>query len=175
MKINYKKPDFNKFTLCEYLLFSKERIKNTCNEIENGCWIWLGYKCEPKKIYGLTSLVINGKKKKILAHRAAYFLWKGEIPLGLFVLHSCDTPLCCNPEHLHLGNAQKNMDEMKERGRKKPAKGEKNRHAKLTNEIVLNIRKDFDTGLSVRGIERKYKIASSTASYITRKITWKHI
>jgi hypothetical protein len=159
----------------KYIELTKKRMLATCEILENECWIWTGYLCEPKKQYGLTSSCLDGTKKKILAHRLSFRLWKGNIPEKLFVLHSCDNPLCINPDHLHIGTPQKNMDEMRERGREKKALGEKNRHAKLTNEIVLQIRKEFKQGLTVRGISRKYKISSSSASYITRNITWKHI
>jgi len=159
----------------KYLDYSRSRIKNSCIENEKGCWIWAGYLCDPKKIYGLTSLVINGKKKKCLAHRASYFLFKGDIPDGKMVLHYCDTPLCCNPRCLHLGDAKLNMDEMRERNRKVPAKGEKNRHAKFKNEDIIKIRELFNKGVKVCDLCKIYNCHSSTMSYICRNITWKHL
>ncbi len=166
---------FSNIPLEEYIANTKKRLLSTCEINENSCWNWKGYLCAPKKIYGLTSSTLDGKKKKILAHRLAFRLWKGDIPQGMFILHSCDNPLCLNPDHLHIGTPKKNMDEMKERGREKKALGEKNGYAKLTNKKVLEIRESFKKGLGVREISRKYKITSSSASYITRNITWKHI
>lgn len=159
----------------EYIDYTKQRILNTCKTNENGCWIWKGYLCEPKKIYGLTSLALNFPKKKVLAHRASYILWKGPIPDGMQVLHNCDVPLCCNPEHLHLGTPQDNMNEMKERGRKRPAKGEKNRHARLNDKIVLEIRRLYENGIPQKVLRKWFGIASSTISYIITKTTWRHI
>ena len=43
--------------------------------------------------YGLTV-------KHELAHRVAYAEAHGAIPEGFDVHHSCETPLCVNPEHL---------------------------------------------------------------------------
>lgn len=157
----------------DYIEYSKERIKKTTEENSKGCWIWNGYKCEPKKMYGLTSLVLHGTKKKILAHRAAYTLWKGDIPQGLFVLHSCDTPLCVNPDHLHIGTAQKNIDEMKERGRERKASGVKNHKSKINMDIARNIRKMHQEGKTHRQIAELVGIKYNTIHYITSGKTWK--
>lgn len=51
------------------------------------------------------------------AHRIAYALGKGDLPEGAFVLHRCDTPLCCNPNHLFLGDQAANMRDRFAKGR----------------------------------------------------------
>lgn len=159
----------------ENIKILKQRILNSIKKNEDNCWLWQGYLCEPKKLYGLTSSNLDGKKKKILSHRLSYRLFKGEIPNGMYVLHSCDVPLCCNPEHLHLGTAQDNINEMKERGRERKALGEKNRHAKLNDNIVLEIRKLYRNGLTQAQIMEKFNLPSSTTSYIVNNKTWRHI
>ncbi|MFB7420730.1 HNH endonuclease signature motif containing protein [Streptomyces sp. NPDC056210] len=50
-------------------------------------------------------------------HVAAYLLWKGDIPEGLFVCHTCDVPQCCNPDHLFLGTAKDNANDRDRKGR----------------------------------------------------------
>lgn len=74
---------------------------------ESGCWIWTGAISDTG--YGS----INGEN----AHRAMYERYKGAIPPGMFVLHSCDVRCCVNPAHLSVGSQQDNMDDAVRKGR----------------------------------------------------------
>jgi len=78
---------------------------------ENGCWEWVGRKY-PK---GYGKIARNGKD--VRAHRYAYSLAKGPIPDGMMILHSCDNPPCCNPDHLRAGTAKENREDAISRGR----------------------------------------------------------
>ena len=60
----------------------------------------------------------HGRGKRILIHRLAWEAHNAEpIPDGMFILHSCDNPLCFNPSHLRLGTHQENMNDMTSRNR----------------------------------------------------------
>jgi hypothetical protein len=74
------------------------------------CWLWTG----SGDRYGHVRL--NGKI--VQAHRVAWELTNGPIPEGLQCLHTCDRPLCVNPEHLWLGTRSDNMLDMVAKGRK---------------------------------------------------------
>lgn len=60
----------------------------------SGCWLWTaavnskGYPC-----FGV-------KGRSQLAHRLAYQMLVGPIPVGLEMDHLCRTPRCVNPDHL---------------------------------------------------------------------------
>lgn len=88
-------------------------LKNRVSvESASQCWVWS--LARDKDGYG----VAHQGKKNIRAHRVSYEVFIGQIPEGMGVLHKCDNPPCCNPEHLFLGNNQDNMDDMVAKGRK---------------------------------------------------------
>ncbi len=53
--------------------------------------------------------------------------------------------------------------------------GEKNPKAKLNEEMVLLIRQEYDSGITIRSIHRKYNIPESTVGNIVHRHTWTHI
>lgn len=61
---------------------------------ENGCWRWIG--ALHNDGYGRMPV---GRKRE-LAHRVAYELFEGPIPVGLEIDHLCKNRRCVNPEHL---------------------------------------------------------------------------
>lgn len=76
------------------------------------CCLWLGG--TGKGGYGKLSV----NKGWYQPHRFAWILANQRaIPAGLDVLHSCDTPLCCNPEHLSVGTRSDNMKDSVAKGR----------------------------------------------------------
>src|ERR1700679_2944455 len=69
------------------------------------CWNWAG--CIGNHGYGV--FAYGGVQ--YLSHRAAYQIFKGEIPHGKLIQHSCDNKRCCNPEHISAGTDQTNCDD----------------------------------------------------------------
>jgi hypothetical protein len=90
-----------------------ERIKANCKVMPNGCWEWQKFRHPKPRHYGGTGW--NGKSWH--THRLTYVLVKGHIPAGMVVMHSCDNPPCCNPDHLSLGTHLQNMADCRARGR----------------------------------------------------------
>ena len=102
-------------------------------EPTSGCWIWMGAR-DPYR-YGVIWL----DRRAVRAHRVAWKIYRGEIPPGKLVCHSCDVRQCVNPDHLFLGTPRENADDMILKGRSR--RGEKNHAARLTWEQVQLMRK----------------------------------
>jgi hypothetical protein len=95
------------------------RVKDAASAFAHteGCWEWPGSR-NPQTGYGQLSSWEDGKRRLYTAHRTSYRAFRGEIPAGLQVLHSCDNRPCFNPAHLFLGTHADNMRDMDEKGRR---------------------------------------------------------
>jgi hypothetical protein len=90
----------------------KERIDRLSSMSDSGCCIWQG---TVTKSTGYGEIKINGRKTT--AHRAIWFAHRGEIPVGMVIMHSCDNRLCVNMEHLSVGTYGDNSRDMARKGR----------------------------------------------------------
>jgi hypothetical protein len=132
-------------------------------EPNSGCWLWE----KSLDVYGYGRLGHDG-----LAHRHSWTIHRGPIPLGMHVLHKCDTPICVNPDHLFLGTAGDNARDRDKKGRGAKRSGEKSNLSKLTEADVLAIRSD--TRLQVI-ISKIYGINQTTVSKIKCRKSWAHL
>jgi len=106
------------------------------------------------------------------SHRISYVLYRGEIPEGFIVLHSCDIPACINPDHLSLGTHDENMRDMKRKGRQ--ALGERVNLSKLTAPQVEEIRRRY-VGGNMNHLAKEFGVSRVAVGQIIRKQTWRHV
>jgi hypothetical protein len=132
------------------------------------CWEWQGF--INKLGYGTTSL----RSKFILAHRLAWILFKEEIPKEIHVCHTCDNPLCVNPDHLFLGTHQDNMNDMFMKNRKSH-KGENHPRSKLCEKDINEIFKLRKNGWTQTKIAELFGVYQTVISRILNKKLWSHI
>lgn len=74
---------------------------------ECGCWIWLG--TVNSRGYGTISM---GTRREYVHRLVWRLVHKRPIPKGMVMLHRCDTPLCCNPDHVRPASHRANMHDM---------------------------------------------------------------
>jgi hypothetical protein len=137
----------------------------------NGCWEWLGGR--DRKGYGKYTMY----RKDLRAHRMSYQLFNGPVPDELCVLHTCDNPPCCNPNHLFLGTHLDNAKDrdLKGRWRSNPRIGSTSPFAKLKETSVYEIRRLERLGFSTRKLGRMFGVSSTTIQGIIKRETWKHV
>lgn len=128
------------------------------------CWEWRGR--PGKKGYALTRYL--GKAR--IVHRIAWYLEHGVFPL-LWVLHSCDNPICVNIGHLREGTPGDNTEDMVSRNRQ--AKGERAGNVKLTTELVRYICQQRKQGVICQDISDELGINNGTVSRIARGKSWR--
>lgn len=139
------------------------------------CWIWQGHR--NRHGYGMYTFGRRGHN----ASRAAWILTHGEPPTGMLVCHRCDNRLCVNPAHLFLGTPQANTADMNAKGRhphtkpQRVLRGTDNHLAKLTEEVVLEIRALRDSGWTYDRLGARFGLAKSHIGRIVRRQCWTHI
>lgn len=125
------------------------------------CWPWKGYSSHQA---GYGRLV--WRRHLYHAHRLAHEVAHGPIPARLYVLHSCDNPPCCNPDHLSVGTNQDNLRDAAAKGRTARA------NALLTWDSVAEIRRRAASGETGQSLATAFGISKSAACRVINGTTW---
>lgn len=139
------------------------RVKKT-----DDCWLWVGTGLRN----GYGRMIRDGKP--LLAHRAAYEIQIGPIPDGMLVCHRCDNRRCVRGDHLFLGTNADNNRDCINKGRRTDL-GERNTHAKLTDESVRAMRAMRKAGAAILQLATRFNISTTGAHRVCIKRSWKHV
>ena len=136
---------------------------------DRGCWEWTG-KIDPRPQGGYGQLWVGGHAgEKVPAHRYAYELLIGAIPVGLSVCHTCDNRSCVNPNHFFLGTTGDNMRDAAQKGRM-------SRHrAKFTDEQAHEIHRRYALGEPGTALALEYGVNKTTIYGILRGDVYKNV
>jgi hypothetical protein len=126
-------------------------------------------------------MTIDGKNRS--AHRVSYETFRGPIPVGAFVRHSCDNPACINPAHLQPGTAAENSRDMVARRRSKLGftrpgtgpSGELNGKAKLCRDSVCDIRRQAESGVTPTKLAAQHGVTVAAVCKVIKRQTWKDV
>lgn len=140
-----------------------KKVNKTFNP--NDCWIWMACTTRNKDGYG--DFRVNGET--VRAHRFAYELSNKVILVSprIQVLHTCDNPPCCNPNHLFIGNQLDNMSD----------KSSKNRQYSKLNvkaiRLIKMLRSKYDYSLCKLG--ELFGVSFSLVGMIIRGEIWRQV
>lgn len=135
----------------------------------SGCWLWTG--ATDKFGYGKIGNRSHAGGD-VKSHRLSYELNVGHITDGLHVLHECDNPPCVNPNHLFLGTQIDNNADKDRKGRGPSNRGISNPRARLTPEIVAEVRRLRSEGWSQTKIANHVRFPQPSISKILRGVGW---
>lgn len=141
-----------------------ELIKERIVIDDNLCWIWQGGKDRD----GYGRMRLDGKER--FTHRIAYAAWVGPLEPGKVIMHTCDVPACCNPEHLKQGTQAENNRDCANKGRK--PKGSANGNSKLTELQVKWMRHLFTQGISGESLSQIFNISRVQVRKILNFENW---
>lgn len=86
----------------------REFEEHVMPEPNSGCWLWTG-----STNWRDLRAVFKGE----IGARFSFRLYKGPIPSGAMICHTCDVSLCVNPDHLYDGTNSSNQIDAVRRGR----------------------------------------------------------
>lgn len=145
----------------------EERFWSKVEKSED-CWEWTG----PKNNKGYGKFYFDGGG--VYAHRFSLALDGAYVPNGLCVCHHCDNPLCVRPDHLWVGTQKENLQDMTNKGRRKPRShiGERNPNVKLTEADVSVIKGSLIPQVK---LAKLFGVTRQLISEICRGNLWSHV
>lgn len=151
---------------------ARERFWRFVEPCGDRCWEWRGALTGQ----GYGQLNVNGKS--VNAHRLSWeWHFDRPIPAGMFVCHECDNPRCVNPSHLFLGTPADNHRDCLAKSRHPGLpvlRGERSPSARLTTDIVREIRRAYRDGdAKLPALSRQYGVSTTAIHNIVTGKSWR--
>lgn len=151
---------------------ARDPAENFMRHIEHdpngGCWLWTA-----SMLFDTGYGQFNLRGQLLPASRAAWVIFKGPIPDGMFVLHRCDVRACANPGHLFLGTHADNMADMTSKGRSGSLRGSAHPSSRLNEARVVEIRWALAAGATQRATATAFGVTAGTIQAIHEGRTWR--
>jgi hypothetical protein len=136
-------------------------------KLTDSCWLWKGSGGHEG------SAVFGYKQKTMSAVRIAYNIANGNDPdvpaeEGKIIMHSCDNPMCVNPDHLSIGTHQDNTDDAIKKGR-----GPKYTPVKLSYDLAEKIRAEYaEGGVTQLELAKRYNVTLRNMQMLMARDIW---
>jgi hypothetical protein len=148
---------------------------------QEGCW-----ECAGDGNYANLDLKHwDWPERTVQLHRLVYELCVDSLPEGANVLHRCDNPPCCRPDHLFLGTNADNIADKVEKGRQADGPAVRKNHGHLKGEVVktsrftavqvMEMRRRDAAGEDPAGIRRDFGISDVHLAYVLTGKAWAHL
>ncbi len=156
------------------LRLSEKDISRFWSKVRKGtveeCWDWMASTNEG---YGQFHVRSKGRNNRLLAHRVSFALHNGPITSDVYILHKCDNPKCCNPDHLFPGTAKDNALDAK--SKKRHCHGVKHGCHRLTEDQVREMRALHGLGITQVELAKRFGVRQGHVTKVVRCRSWSHI
>lgn len=140
-----------------------------CERLPSGCLLW---KCA-RTPNGYPKTTVRGRT--VAVHRLAFEVFRGPIPAGLDVLHTCDVPHCIEASHLFLGTDVDNAADRAAKGRNGISLGESNGAAKLTVGAVEALRRRAAAGERHAALALAFGVSRQQVGRVVAGEQWRRV
>lgn len=119
---------------------------------------------------GVWSLGGARRRRRWKLHRWAWRVAHGPIPVGMHILHACDTKICFQEAHLYPGTDRDNAADRVRRASQ--SRYERAGYAYLTHDVVSAIREALAAGVKQQRIAEIVGCVQAHVSRIARGVVW---